>query len=75
MMKFISFGSGSSGNCYYLYTDTDGLLSDIGIGLRTLKKKFRDYGLSLESIHQVIVTHDHAHHVKSTSSISHEYHL
>ena len=74
-MKFISFGSGSSGNCYYLYTDTDGLLIDIGIGLRTLKKKFRDYGLSLESIHQVIVTHDHADPVKSTGSISHDYHL
>ena len=38
MLKFISFGSGSSGNCYYLYTDTDGLIIDIGVGLRTLKK-------------------------------------
>ena len=26
MLKFISFGSGSSGNCYYLYTETDGLI-------------------------------------------------
>lgn len=75
MMKFISFGSGSSGNCYYLYTETDGLLIDVGIGLRSLKKKFRDYGLSLSGIHQVIVTHDHADHVKSTGSISHECHL
>lgn len=75
MMKFISFGSGSSGNCYYLYTETDGLLIDVGVGLRSLKKKFRDYGLSLSNIHQVIVTHDHADHVKSTGSISREYHL
>ena len=71
MMKFITFGSGSSGNCYYLYTETDGLLIDVGIGLRSLKKKFRDYGLSLSGIHQDIVTHDHADHVKSTGSISH----
>lgn len=74
-MNFISFGSGSSGNCYYLYTETDGLLIDVGIGLRSLKKKFRDYGLPLSNIHQVIVTHDHADHVKSTGSISREYHL
>lgn len=39
MLKFISFGSGSSGNCYMLMTPTDGLLIDIGVGLRGLKKK------------------------------------
>ena len=33
MLKFISFGSGSSGNCYYLGTATDGLIIDIGIGI------------------------------------------
>ena len=75
MLKFISFGSGSSGNCYYLYTETDGLIIDIGVGLRTLKKHFRDYGLSLSSIHYVLITHDHADHIKSVGSISHEYNL
>ena len=29
MLKFISFGSGSSGNCYYLGTATDGLIIDM----------------------------------------------
>ena len=38
MLKFISFGSGSSGNCYLLATKTDALLIDIGVGLRGLKK-------------------------------------
>lgn len=75
MLNFISFGSGSSGNCYYLYTETDGLLIDIGVGIRALKKHFRDYGLSLSSIHHVLITHDHADHIKSVGSLSHEYHL
>ena len=75
MLRFISFGSGSSGNCYYLFTETDGLIIDIGVGIRTLKKHFRDYGLSLSSIHHVCVTHDHADHIKSVGSISHDYHL
>lgn len=48
---------------------------DIGVGIRTLKKYFRDYGLSLNSIHHVCITHDHADHIKSVGSISHEYHL
>ena len=34
MLKFISFGSGSSGNCYYLYTETDALLIDAGVGIK-----------------------------------------
>ena len=72
MLKFISFGSGSSGNCYYLFTETDGLIIDIGVGIRTLKKQFKDYGLSLSSVHYVLITHDHADHIKSVGSISHE---
>jgi len=75
MLNFISFGSGSSGNCYYLYTETESLLIDAGIGIRTLKKYFRDYGLSLSDIQNVLITHDHADHVKSVGSLSRDYGL
>ena len=62
MLKFISFGSGSSGNCYLLATPTDALLIDIGVGLRGLKKACRDYGVSLSSVKHVLVTHDREVH-------------
>ena len=75
MLNFISFGSGSSGNCYFIYTEKEGLLIDVGVGIRTLKKNFKDYGLSLTQIHHVFITHDHADHIKSVGSISHDYHL
>lgn len=75
MLKFISFGSGSSGNCYFLYTEKDGLLIDVGIGIRALKKHFRDFGLTLPQIHRVLITHDHADHIKSVGSINHDFHL
>ncbi len=73
MVKFISFGSGSSGNCYYLATDNDALLIDIGIGLRGLRKYCKDYGVNLSGVHHVLVTHDHADHIKSIGSFSHDY--
>ena len=73
MLKFISFGSGSSGNCYYLATDSDALLIDIGVGLRGLKKDCRNYGVSLSEVHHVLVTHDHADHIKSVGSFSFDY--
>lgn len=75
MLRFISFGSGSSGNCYFLYTEHDGLLIDVGVGIRTLKKHFKDYGLSLSQVQHVLVTHDHADHIKSVGSISYDYQL
>ncbi len=73
MLKFISFGSGSSGNCYYLCTPTDGLIIDIGVGIRTLKKHCKEYGIQLNSVHHLLITHDHADHIKSVGSFSHDY--
>lgn len=75
MLKFISFGSGSSGNCYFLQTPADGLLIDIGVGLRSLRKDCRTYGVSLSAVHHVLITHDHADHIKSVGSLSHDFTL
>ena len=75
MLKFISFGSGSSGNSYYLFTDTDGLLIDAGVGIRAMKKYFRDYGINMSMVHNILITHDHADHVKCVGSISHDFNI
>ncbi len=70
MLNFISFGSSSSGNCYFFYNDDDNLMIDIGVGIRTLKKSFGNYGLKLSQVQNILVTHDHADHIKSVGSIS-----
>lgn len=75
MLRFISFGSGSSGNCYYLFTETEGLLIDAGVGVRSLKRYCHDYGLSLSAVGYLLITHDHADHIKCVGSLSHEYDL
>ncbi len=75
MLKFISFGSGSSGNCYYLFTETDGLLIDMGVGIRSLRKHFKDYGLNISQAKRLLITHDHADHIKSVGSISYDFQL
>jgi phosphoribosyl 1,2-cyclic phosphodiesterase len=75
MLKFISFGSGSSGNCYYLFTERDGLIIDSGIGIRALKKGFHDHGLQITDVKHVLVTHDHADHVKSVGVVSNDFNL
>ena len=75
MLGFISFGSGSSGNCYLLYTENDALMIDAGRGLRTLKKYFRDYGIPMSRIRHLLITHDHADHVRSVGKVSEELNL
>ncbi len=66
--KLLSLSSGSSGNCYYLGSSDRGILIDVGIGIRTIKKHLREYGVALESIMGVLVTHDHTDHIKSVSA-------
>lgn len=75
MLNFISFGSGSCGNCYYIYTENGGILIDIGVGIRKLKKYFIDYGLNVRSVKSVLVTHDHADHIKSVGGFSNAYNV
>lgn len=73
MLKFLSIGSGSSGNCYYLATAGDAMLIDAGVGIRNIKKHLHSYGINLSSVTKILITHDHADHIKSVGVISTEY--
>lgn len=75
MLHYVSFGSGSSGNCSLLYTDEEALLIDAGVGVRTLKKHLKSYGLTLRDSLGILITHDHADHVRSVGCLSHDYNL
>ena len=72
-IRFLSLASGSSGNCYYLGTDTYGILIDSGIGVRTIKKSLKEYSLALERVRAIFVTHDHADHIKSVGTLGEKY--
>jgi phosphoribosyl 1,2-cyclic phosphodiesterase len=74
-LKFISFASGSSGNCYYLGTDHYGILIDAGIGIRTIRKNLKLINVPLSSIRSVFITHDHADHIKSVGYLGEDYHI
>lgn len=75
MVKFISLGSGSSGNCYCLLNNDDGLMIDAGVGIRRMKKFFLQYGISMSKIHHILLTHDHRDHTKSVGMLSQKYGL
>lgn len=64
-LTFLSLASGSSGNCYYLGTSEFGMLIDAGIGIRTIKKVLKDRSIDFTKIVAVLITHDHADHIKT----------
>ena len=68
MMRFISFSSGSCGNCYLLLGPSSGLLIDAGVGIRRVKKDLEAVGLGFEAVSAILVTHDHGDHIRSLGS-------
>lgn len=68
-------GSGSSGNCYYLGTNDCGILIDAGVGIRTLTKALKEYGVSFNKIKAVLITHDHADHIKTVGCLGDKHNI
>ena len=73
MMNFISLSSGSNGNCYFIGNEDISILIDVGVGVRTIKKRLAEYKISINSIDLVLVTNDHIDHVKYLGSFSERY--
>ena len=63
---FRCFASGSSGNCYFLGTRQWGVLIDAGISARTIQKHLRDMNMDFHNIRGVLITHDHADHIRAS---------
>lgn len=74
-VNFISLASGSSGNCYYIGTSNGGILIDAGIATRTIKKVLKDFGIGMETIRAVLITHDHADHIKGVGGLGEKLHI
>lgn len=63
-LRFMSFGSGSSGNCSYIGTPDSGLIIDAGVDNHRVTDGLQRAGIDMASIHGIVLTHDHADHVR-----------
>ena len=68
MIRFLSFSSGSCGNCSLLMCDGGGVLIDAGVGIRTVKKVLELNGLDFSCFQSILVTHDHGDHIHNLGS-------
>ena len=74
MIRFLSFSSGSCGNCYLLMREEEGcapsgVLIDAGVSFRRVKKVLESVSLGLDCFQSVLVTHDHGDHIRNLGSV------
>ncbi|MGM9851140.1 MAG: MBL fold metallo-hydrolase [Muribaculaceae bacterium] len=69
VLRFMSFGSGSSGNCAYLGTRSCGVLIDAGVDPKVVLDALHRCGIDVATIAGIILTHDHADHVRYAYNI------
>lgn len=72
-LVFMSFGSGSSGNCSYIGTTDEGILIDAGVDLEAVLRGMRANGLSMSAVRAVVLTHDHGDHIRYAYQIVRKY--
>ncbi len=63
-IMFMSFGSGSSGNCSYIGDSQSGFLIDAGVEPDKVIDGLRLHGISMDKIKGICITHDHGDHMK-----------
>ena len=61
-MIVLPLQSGSSGNCFFVETDSTRILVDAGISPRQIAWRLKKHERSIESVDAVLVTHDHTDH-------------
>jgi phosphoribosyl 1,2-cyclic phosphodiesterase len=69
-MRFLSLGSGSRGNATLLQSGTTLVLVDCGFSLKELQKRLAMVGLAVDAIDALLLTHEHADHMKGALSLS-----
>ncbi len=75
MFRFESFGSGSSGNAYYICTEAGAILIDAGVAIRRFQKDMRNYGASLGKVAGILVTHNHVDHVRCLGILNNKHEI
>lgn len=61
---FISFGSGSSGNCAYLGDYNSGILIDAGVDIKNVLDSLKENHIPVEAVKGICLTHDHGDHIR-----------
>ena len=68
-LRICSLASGSSGNCYVIWTEDTVLLVDAGISGKQIRERMQSIGKSCENVDAILITHEHSDHIKGLSAL------
>ena len=64
MIRVLSVGSGSSGNCFFLEINGKKLLIDLGLPAKTIRNALKTVDCEFGDIDAVLITHTHSDHIR-----------
>lgn len=71
--EICTLASGSKGNCTYIKSGATSLIVDEGLTVKELRLRAATRGIDLSDVSAVLVTHEHADHVKGVEQFSREF--
>jgi phosphoribosyl 1,2-cyclic phosphodiesterase len=74
-VRLTILGSGSGGNCAYLETGETRLLIDAGFSGRQIRKRLATIGRTPESLHGILITHEHTDHIQGLATLGAKLHI
>lgn len=74
-MELSVLSSGSSGNCFYVESNKQGLLIDCGISCKQVLERMEMIGKKPENINGIFVTHEHSDHIRGIDVLARQFHI
>lgn len=72
-LTFCNLGSGSTGNCTYIATESTSVLIDAGFSGRETCRRLGLLGVSPEALNGIVVTHEHSDHIGGVKILYNKY--
>lgn len=72
-IMFMSFGSGSSGNCSFIGDSQGGFLVDAGVDASHVVASLKSAGIGMDAVKGVCITHDHSDHMRYLYTLLRKY--
>jgi len=74
-LLFASLQSGSNGNCLFVESGDVRLLFDAGLTGTQTKQRLESFGVDIETVQAVIISHAHNDHIRYAGVLQRQYHL
>jgi len=70
MVELCAIASGSNGNCYYIGTENEAILVDVGVSRKQVLLRMEEKGLDPQKVKGIFISHEHADHTRGVRVLS-----